>query len=124
MNRLIEVFGKNTLTGYDIGCGFSSTANNAPSFGPIMREACAEFCVNAFHGHAHCRKCQLEWHPTYIEGTGLEDFETCERVFAESNRVAGTTRNASVFHRRQAIVRHFERWNFDKYGELSTPPNM
>lgn len=89
-----------------------------------MREACAEFCVNAFHGHAHCRKCQLEWHPTYIEGTGLEDFETCERVFAESNRVAGTTRNASVFHRRQAIVRHFERWNFDKYGELSTPPNM
>ncbi|KLO06443.1 hypothetical protein SCHPADRAFT_917527 [Schizopora paradoxa] len=119
VNKLIDVFGDNILVGYDIGCGFSSTANNSPLFGPIVRKTGAQFCVNSFHGHAHCRKCQLEWHPTFVEGTGLEDFETCERVFSESNRVAATTRHTSAFHRRQAILRHFERWNNDKYSELS-----
>ena len=119
VDKLIDIFGQDILVGYDIGCGFSSTANNSPIFGPVLRQAGGQFCVNSFHGHAHCRKCQLEWHPTYVAGTGLEDFETCERVFSESNRVAATTRHASTFHRRQAIVRHFERWNHDKYSEMS-----
>lgn len=117
--RLIEIFGENVLVGYDIGCGFSVTAGQSPKVGPQMRQAKLSFCVNAFHGHAHHRRCQLQWHPLYIEGTGLEDFETCERVFSESNKIAACTRQASTFHRRQAILRHFSRWNSDKYCELS-----
>ena len=107
------------LIGYDIGCGFSVTANNSPTIGPEIQRANLSFCVNAFHGHAHHRRCQLRWHPLYITGVGLEDFETCERVFSESNKIAACTRLASTFHRRQAILRHFRRWNAEKYAGLS-----
>ena len=117
--RLIEIFGSDVLIGYDIGCGFSVTANNSPTIGPEIRRANLSFCVNAFHGHAHHRRCQLRWHPLYITGVGLEDFETCERVFSESNKIAACTRLASTFHHRQAILRHFRRWNAEKYAGLS-----
>ncbi|KAF8503855.1 hypothetical protein BU17DRAFT_19906, partial [Hysterangium stoloniferum] len=50
------------------------------------------------YGHAYCRLCQIDWHPSYIQGSGLEDFETCERVFSRSNALASSTRHASVFH--------------------------
>ena len=117
-NRLIDTFGERLMIGYDIGCGFSKTASNSRLLGPkLVREKC-HFCCGSFHGHAHERMCQLQWHPLHIEGVGLEDFEGCERIFSESNRVAGITRHASKFHRRQAIVKHFEHWNLDRYGEL------
>lgn len=119
VNRLLDLFGERILVGYDIGCGFSATANNSSTLGPRLCAMRAHLCVNAFHGHAHCRSCQVQWHPLYTKGTGLEDFEGCERVFSESNKVAGVTRHASVFHRRQAILRHFHRWNGDKYNESS-----
>ncbi|KAF8519506.1 hypothetical protein BU17DRAFT_75910 [Hysterangium stoloniferum] len=106
VNKLIDVFGVNLLLGYDIGCGFSVTVNKSALVGPKVRSSGCQFCVGYFHGHAHCR-------------CGLEDFEGCERAFAESNAVAGPTRHASKFHRKQAILLHFERWNADKYAELS-----
>ncbi|KAH8109879.1 hypothetical protein DFH11DRAFT_1515076 [Phellopilus nigrolimitatus] len=118
LDRLMESFGDNILQGYDIGCGFSTTANNSGLLGPKLRAQRCRLCCNAFHGHAHCRLCQLRWHPLYIKGAGLEDFETCERVFSESNKLAAVTRHASKFHRRQAILRYFARWNIDKYAEI------
>lgn len=118
VSRLINLFGNDLLIGYDIGCGFSSTAENSQKVGPLVRRSGLRFCCNAFHGHAHCRKCQLRWHPLYLEGAGLEDFEGCERIFSESNNVARPTRHASKFHRRQAILRHFKQWNKDKYIAL------
>ncbi|KAL5520197.1 hypothetical protein ACEPAG_9410 [Sanghuangporus baumii] len=120
VDSLIDVTGGQMLVGYDIGCGFSKTLQRSSLVGAKARDTKTMFCVNAFHGHAHCRTCQLEWHPLYVDGAGLEDFEACERVFAQSNRIAGCTRHMSKFHRRQAIIRHFSRWNFDKYVELST----
>lgn len=119
IDRLINLLGNDLLIGYDIGCGFSTTADNSSKLGPKIQTSKLRFCVNAFHGHAHNRSCQLSWHPLYRSGTGLEDFEGCERVFSDSNRVAICTRHSSKFHRRQALVRHFERWNRDKYAELS-----
>ncbi|KAF8517056.1 hypothetical protein BU17DRAFT_30209, partial [Hysterangium stoloniferum] len=116
VNKLIDVFGVNLLLGYDIGCGFSVTANKSALVGPKVRSSGCRFCVGSFHGHAHCRLCQLDWHPLYVEGCGLEDFEGCERAFAE---LSPDTRHASKFHRKQAILLHFERWNADKYAELS-----
>ncbi|KAI6141183.1 hypothetical protein BKA82DRAFT_4362281 [Pisolithus tinctorius] len=64
--------------------------------------------VNAFHGHAHNRLCQLDNLTTYVEGLGLEDLEGCERAFSKSNALAPSTRYASIFHRRQAIACYFE----------------
>ncbi|KAH8107285.1 hypothetical protein DFH11DRAFT_1549792 [Phellopilus nigrolimitatus] len=96
VNRLVDVFGKDIMNASDVGCEFSATANSTPLVGPKLR-----------------------WHPLYTKGVGLEDFETCERVFSESNRVATCTRHASKFHRRQALLLHFARWNADKKAEIS-----
>ncbi|KAL5514583.1 hypothetical protein ACEPAG_1899 [Sanghuangporus baumii] len=120
LDNLIDVVCEPILCGYDISCGFSKTVEKSELVGPKARQSRMTLCVNAFHGHAHCRKCQLEWHPLYTEGAGLEDFEACERVFSQSNRIATCTRHMSKFRHRQAIVRHFDRWNLDKYMELST----
>jgi hypothetical protein len=81
----------------------------------------AEFrlMVGAFHGHAHNRACQLEWHPLYIKGTGHSEGEGCEHVFSSSNDLARGTRHATRFHRHQAIEEHFTFWDQDKYANLS-----
>ncbi|KAG1765192.1 hypothetical protein EV702DRAFT_981674 [Suillus placidus] len=75
--------------------------------------------VGAFHGHAHNRKCQLDWHPMYIPGTGHSEGEGCEHIFSASNALARGTRHASKFHRHQNIEQHFAFWNDDKYAALS-----
>ena len=53
-----------------------------------------------------------------IEGAGLEDLETMERVFSSSNAVAVVTRYASAYHRRVFIDMFFQQWDDDKYQNL------
>jgi hypothetical protein len=120
MNKLIDIFGVDLMCGYDIGCGFSATANNSARLGDKVREKRARFCCGSFHGHAHCRLCQLDWHPLYIEGSGLEEYKGCERAFSDSNGTGRRTHYATQFHRQQILVLHFQRWDRDKYAELST----
>jgi hypothetical protein len=76
--------------------------------------------VNAFHGFAHNFKCQLNNHPDFIDGMGLEDLETLERVFSASNQVAPLTRYTSAFNRRVFIDLHFRNWDKEKYKNLGT----
>ncbi|KAF8498466.1 hypothetical protein BU17DRAFT_59280, partial [Hysterangium stoloniferum] len=118
-NELIDTFGDHLMIGYDIGCRFSKTANSSPLLGPKIRKHKTRFCVGSFHGHAHCRLCQIDWHPSYIQGSGLEDFKTCKRVFSYSNALASSTRHASVFHRCQLIHQWFKTWNDGKFAECS-----
>ncbi|KAG2065845.1 hypothetical protein BDR04DRAFT_1031786 [Suillus decipiens] len=75
--------------------------------------------VGAFHGHAHNQRCQLDWHPMYIEGTGHTEGEGCEHIFSSSNELAQSTRHANPFHRHQSIEQHFKFWDDDKYVALS-----
>ncbi|KAG2339225.1 hypothetical protein BDR05DRAFT_977789 [Suillus weaverae] len=75
--------------------------------------------VGAFHRHAHNRKCQLNWHPMYIPGTGHSEGEGCEHIFSASNALARGTQHASMFHWHQVIEQHFAFWNDDKYAALS-----
>ena len=82
------------------------------------RDAEFHMVVGAFHGHAHNRGCQVNWHPLYVEGSGRADYEGCERIFLSSNNVAPTTWHASKFHRRQAYLEHFNFWDEDKYAAL------
>ncbi|KAF8572998.1 hypothetical protein K439DRAFT_1564199, partial [Ramaria rubella] len=119
MDHLVNVFGPNIMSGYDIGCSFSGTINNSPKVGPKIRQNNTCFCCGSFHGHAHCRLCQLDWHPLYIDGSGLEEYEGCERAFSDSNGTGRRTRYATRFHRQQILTLHFERWDKDKYQELS-----
>lgn len=116
LDKLQKTFPGTMLAGYDIGCAFKKTAGNS-SLGTDLR---INFIVPAMHGYAHNRACQLEHHPIYFRGAGLEDFEGSERVFSASNECARTTRHATPFHRHQAIDLHFQQWDADKYEALGT----
>jgi len=88
------------------------------SLGTKAQELDLRMVVPAFHGHAHNRLCQLSNHILMSHGFGLEDLETCERVFAGSNAVARLTRHVTAFHRRQFIDMYFHQWDADKYENL------
>ena len=94
VDHLLSVYGPNGGCAYDIGCAFAKTAHMS-SIGPKVQRLGLRFMVGAFHGHAHNRLCQLDWHPMYIEGTGNTEGEGCEHVFSVSNELARSIRHAT-----------------------------
>jgi Kyakuja-Dileera-Zisupton transposase len=88
------------------------------SLGNKARDCGLQMVVPGFHGHAHNRLCQLSNHIMMSEGFGLEDLETCERVFSGSNAVARLTHHASGYHHRQFIDLFFHQWDAEKYENL------
>ncbi|KAG1871676.1 hypothetical protein F4604DRAFT_1881103 [Suillus subluteus] len=117
-SKVLDVYGSNGATGYDIGCSYGKTVA-ASSISTKAGANRHRFLVNSFHGHAHNRQCQIQHHPLYQKGLGIEDLETCERIFSASNAVAPVIRHASYFHWLQFIELHFNQWDLDKYSELS-----
>jgi hypothetical protein len=115
VRRLLDEFGSDIGLGYDIMCAFFKTLLRS-SLGARVVALRLRGVVPAFHGHAYNRECQLGWHPLYIQGVGLEDFEECERTFARSNNLASVTRLASAFHRKQQIDEHFDFHDQDKHA--------
>ena len=115
---LIDLAGKKIGCAYDIGSVFETTLHGT-SLKQLVDSNQFRLMVGAFDGHAHNRSCQLQWHPTYIEGTGHTEGEGCEHVFSSSNELARSARHASRFHWHQMIEEHFIFWNEDKYANLS-----
>jgi hypothetical protein len=120
LNELLDVFGANQGVGYDIGCSHKVTVA-ASSLSEKARALLLQLVVDAFHGHAHNRLCQLLNHPLFLKGFGLEDLATCERVFAGTNPATRLVRHASYFHWLQFLDLQMDQWDKDKYLELSKP---
>lgn len=118
VSQILDLCGNDQAIGHDIGCSSSVTIANS-ALGKRAQEAGLRVVVNAFHGFAHNRLCQLQYHPLYLQGFGNEDLETCERIFSSSNSTAALIRHASVFHWKQFLDLHFDQWDCDKYLELS-----
>ena len=83
--RALHVLGPRLLMGYDIGCVFQKTISSS-SLGPQFAESKSRCCVNAFHGYSHNFACQTRNHPNVIDGVGIEDLETMERIYSSSNQ--------------------------------------
>lgn len=115
--KALEVFGDNVFIAYDIGCSFSATVRNS-SLGPIVRTKGLRFGTPAWHGWSHNRQCQLDYHPLFTIGLGLEDAEGCERVFSRTNGCARAIRYSSKYHRKQAIDLTVSQWNVEKHHNL------
>ncbi|KAJ7798852.1 hypothetical protein B0H14DRAFT_3492174 [Mycena olivaceomarginata] len=115
VKQLLDEYGADIGLGYDIMCAFFKTLLRS-SLGARVTAMRMQGVVPAFHGHAHNRACQIGWHPLYVDGVGLEDFEECERTFAKSNHLASTTRLATPFHRQQQIDEHFKFHDEDKHA--------
>jgi hypothetical protein len=118
VDRLLDLIGDDIGGAYDIGCRFHAIIKNT-SLRERFEKHRFRLMTGAFHGHAHNRKCQLDWHPLYIKGTGRSEGEGCEHVFSQSNALASGTRHATQFHRMQALHEHFDFWDEDKYAALS-----
>ena len=106
-SKLLDTFGSDLGGGYDIGCRFKTTLASS-ILGKRAWSLNYTSLVNAFHGHAHNRLCQLDNLTMYVEGLGLEDLKGCEWTFSKSNTLASSVQYASIFHRRQAIASYFE----------------
>jgi hypothetical protein len=114
----MEVFRSRFLLDYDIACAFFKTLMNS-SLGPKARELMIRMLVGSFHGHAHNRGCQLDWHLLYVKGAGHAALKNCESIFSASNAVTPGIWHASQFHWHQALEQHFAFWDEDKYANLS-----
>ena len=83
---VLQDFGSDICLVYDIMCAFSTTLKQS-SLGKKAVAFRPSGVVPAFHSHAHNHGCQVEWHPLYVEGVGLEDFEECECTFCHSHQL-------------------------------------
>jgi hypothetical protein len=117
-SRLIDTFGPDLALAYDIMCAFIKTLHSSPLVGNKVEMSRLIGVVPAFHSHAHNQKCQLQWHPMYMQGVGTEDFEECERTFCGSNNLANVTRLATPFHCRQEIQEYFTFHDQDKQTNI------
>ncbi|EIW56750.1 uncharacterized protein TRAVEDRAFT_127597 [Trametes versicolor FP-101664 SS1] len=115
--KILDVIGGKNAVGYDIGCTFEKTVENS-SLGTAFAESGSRFCVNAFHGYSHAYHCQVRFHPNCIEGIGLEDLETLERVFGDSNELGPVTRYATPYRRHVLIDMFFHQRDAEKYANL------
>lgn len=114
----LEVLGHDVLLGYDIGCSFEGTILRS-SLQDQFQSLSWRCCVDAFHGYTHSYDCQLKYHPNVIEGMGLEDLDTMERIFSSSNQLASVVRYASAFKCRVYIDMFFQQWDLEKYQNLA-----
>ncbi|KAI0059807.1 hypothetical protein BV25DRAFT_1808428 [Artomyces pyxidatus] len=117
IDEVIKKCGDDQCIGYDIGCSMDGTVQSS-SLQHVARERRLTLLVNAFHGYAHNRLCQVQYHPLYASGLGIEDLETCERVFSSLGAAARLIRHASYFHWKQFIHMHLLQWDEDRYAEL------
>lgn len=117
MAKALDALGERLVVGYDIGCAFDGTIRRS-SLGSRFTQLHTRMCVNAFHGYSHEYSCQVDFHTTYIEGMGLEDLETMERIFSHSNQLAPVIRYATAYRRRVLIDLLFQQWDADKYLNL------
>ncbi|KZO99457.1 hypothetical protein CALVIDRAFT_477266, partial [Calocera viscosa TUFC12733] len=118
LHKLLHVYGPDLALGYDIGCEHSTTVARS-SIGDLAKTQNLRFYVGAFHGYAHNRKCQLAFHPRFLTTTGLEDFETNERLFSKQNLTAHLFRHASQYHRQMTLDFFWTRWDEDRRAGLA-----
>ncbi|PPQ93511.1 hypothetical protein CVT25_005212 [Psilocybe cyanescens] len=96
INQLLQEFRSDICLAYEIMCDFTVTLKKS-----ILSEKVRAFCfcgvISAFYDHAYNCGCQVQWHPLYIEGVGLEGFKECKHTFCCSNKFASVTHLAMPY---------------------------
>ncbi|KAG2357877.1 hypothetical protein BDR07DRAFT_1296408 [Suillus spraguei] len=81
--KLMDVFSKNILDGYDIKCTLEKILLRS-SLADQVKQLNLQGVVPAFHGHAHNCLCQVQHHLKYKVGASKEDFRV-DRRYREMN---------------------------------------
>ena len=116
--KILEMISGKKLIGYDIGCAFGDTVLYTMLKG-VFKASGSHFYMNAFHGYSHSYDCQVQHHLNVIDGIGLEEMETLERIFSASNQLAPITRYSSAYCRISFIHTFFRQWDSEKYTNIS-----
>ncbi len=113
----MQTLGPDQAFGYDVACSLEGTVATT-SLANAVKEANWFFCVNVMHGYTHEYLCRLVKHPLVVDGMGLEDLKTMERLFSQSNVLAAGTRFMGACRRRVFINLFLRQWDADKYQNL------
>ncbi|KAG1739621.1 hypothetical protein EDD22DRAFT_982276 [Suillus occidentalis] len=117
MNKALDVLSPQLLIRYDVRCKLATTIKTT-SLATKFNESDSRLCIDAFHGYTHNYACQDKNHPNIIQGMGLEDFSTMERIFSSSNQLAPIIHYASVYNCHFFIDMFFKQWDEDKYTNI------
>ncbi|KAG2032281.1 hypothetical protein BDR03DRAFT_1015402 [Suillus americanus] len=101
VSKALDILRPQLLIGYDVGCKLATTISSS-SLATLFAE----------------NECYIN-HLNVIEGIGLEDLATMERIFSHSNQLAPVIRYASVYNCRVFIDMLYRQWDEDKYLNLS-----
>ncbi|KAG1811307.1 hypothetical protein EV424DRAFT_1349695 [Suillus variegatus] len=101
-NKLMDVYGPNNVTGYDIGCSFSKTA-------------AASSIANKYHTF-------------YQEGLGIEDLETCRFLYNNYKQALDIINNVTPAIEELKVQldltdADFRRWNVEELEYLESLAN-
>lgn len=78
------------------------------------------FLVPKYHLAAHIAECQTSFSFNFTRGVGRTDGEGIERGWANTNRLASSTKEMGPGSRRDTLDDHFGDWNWKKTVGLGT----
>ena len=70
--------------------------------------------IGLFHVHGHQDSCYPRFAPNFIPGTGMQDGEILETLWAPLKMISGSTRTMTSAHRREILDDHMNDSNWKK----------
>ncbi|KAJ3905079.1 hypothetical protein F5879DRAFT_988649 [Lentinula edodes] len=106
---------------YDVMCQYSKKfEQRIKSYGDLLplpdslSVSDMQLLIPKFHLMGHQNSCRHQFAFNYANGTGKTDGESVERVWAESNTLAGSTKKMGPGSRRDTLDDHWNDWNWRK----------
>jgi len=116
------------VVSYDIACQWHKNLWTRMDTYPsslhlATADAMVKFVVPKFHLPAHVEECQTAFSLNLEAGVGRTDGEAPERGWANTNRIAASTKEMGPGARRDTIDDHFSDWNWKKVIGMGTVLN-
>jgi hypothetical protein len=114
------------IISYDIVCqwhkNFRARMETYPHSLQLNRdnELVIVYLVPKFHLPAHIEECQTAFSFNFTKGAARTDGEAPERAWADSNRLAPSTKEMGLGSRRDTLDDHWGDWNYKKVIGLGT----
>lgn len=88
-----------------------------PSLSHLLKDF--RFTIPAVHVHNHLDVCMWLFAAAYKECTGRFHGKTAEQIWAEFNLLGAATRQMTMGHRQDEIIKGITGWNLRKFMQIS-----
>lgn len=107
---------------YDVSCQYEiNLKQRMKEEFPELDVSIIEFLIGKMHCLCHVEKCQWCYNLHFRNNVGRMDGEAAERLWAELNQAAGSTKQMTPGHRDETLDDFFSHWNrvkLYKMGEM------